>query len=249
MIYNYINFLKNESKYGNSEGGYLGHGYGGKYSKNGYGLYDFYKTTPFFDLTKLVTIINIEKDDNGNWIYISPTNKYFLSKENAPTISLINDKFADFVNNGHPITKYFETDSKNNITYVANFAVDIIAMKGKEVYLIERKDGRGWALPGGFIDAGETAEEAVLREFKEETEVDKDDIKGVKALDIVRTTDPREIYFYTYPYIMFMKDTTELGYADDAKDGKWIQIDDAIKMKLAFSHHNEILKTARTYFY
>tara|TARA_B110000046_G_scaffold117534_1_gene124436 strand:+ start:75 stop:806 length:732 start_codon:yes stop_codon:yes gene_type:complete len=38
-----------------------------------------------------------------------------------------------------------------------------------EVLLIERGDGGGWALPGGFVDAGEAMTDAMRRELKEET--------------------------------------------------------------------------------
>lgn len=52
--------------------------------------------------------------------------------------------------------------------------VDIIVeVEGKGIILIKRKKPPyGWALPGGFVDYGETLEEAAIREAKEETFLD-----------------------------------------------------------------------------
>ncbi len=48
--------------------------------------------------------------------------------------------------------------------------VDIIIEIGDRIVLIERKNlPYGWALPGGFVDYGESYETAALREAKEET--------------------------------------------------------------------------------
>ncbi|MFZ3072218.1 MAG: NUDIX hydrolase [Thermodesulfobacteriota bacterium] len=49
----------------------------------------------------------------------------------------------------------------------------IIEIKDKGIVLIKRKNPPyGWALPGGFMDYGETFEEAAIREAKEETSLD-----------------------------------------------------------------------------
>lgn len=56
--------------------------------------------------------------------------------------------------------------------------VDIIIEIEGQIVLIERKNPPyGWALPGGFVDYGESYETAALREAREETGLNVQELK------------------------------------------------------------------------
>ena len=51
--------------------------------------------------------------------------------------------------------------------------IEMIDQPGRPVVLIERKyPPPGWALPGGFVDLGESLQTAAVREAREETTLD-----------------------------------------------------------------------------
>ncbi|OGL59460.1 MAG: NUDIX hydrolase [Candidatus Tectomicrobia bacterium RIFCSPLOWO2_02_FULL_70_19] len=65
--------------------------------------------------------------------------------------------------------------------------VDLIIEMEGGVVLIERKNPPpGWALPGGFVDYGESLEQAAVREAKEETSLDVELVRQFHAY-----SDPR----------------------------------------------------------
>lgn len=110
--------------------------------------------------------------------------------------------------------------------------VDIIICMGDAVVLIERKnEPRGWALPGGFVDYGESFEAAALREAKEETGLDLESLRQFGAYsDPAR--DPRQ---HNVSVVFTAEGKGTLEGADDASRAALFPLD-ALPSPLCFDH-------------
>jgi len=110
--------------------------------------------------------------------------------------------------------------------------VDIIIEYGGGVVLIERKnEPQGWALPGGFVDYGETLESAAIREAEEETSLV---VKNLRLLGCYSdpSRDPRH---HTITTVFIAKGTGTPVAADDAKNLSIFSMDNLPK-ELCFDH-------------
>jgi len=119
--------------------------------------------------------------------------------------------------------------------------VDIIIEIKREdarpgIVLIRRKNPPyGWALPGGFVDYGESLEEAALREAKEETSLEVE-LKGQLHTYSDPARDPRQ---HTISTVFMAESEGEPKAQDDAAEiGVFTQ--EEIDFPLAFDHQ-EIL--------
>ncbi len=92
--------------------------------------------------------------------------------------------------------------------------VDIIIEVGNKIVLIERKNPPyGWALPGGFVEYGESYEEAAIREAKEETGLNVE-LLCQMHLYSEPIRDPR---FHTVSLVFIGKSEGKPKGGDDAK--------------------------------
>lgn len=108
----------------------------------------------------------------------------------------------------------------------------IIELPGDRIVLIKRKyPPLGTALPGGFVEWGETVEEAAVREAKEETGLD---IKLVKQLHVY--SDPkRDPRFHTISIVFVATAEGEPCGGDDAAEAFAVR-KDSLPKDLCFDH-------------
>jgi len=110
--------------------------------------------------------------------------------------------------------------------------VDIIIRLPHGIVLIERKNPPyGWALPGGFVDYGESLEAAAQREAREETGLELENLQQFRAY-----SDPdRDPRHHT---ISFVFTATGRGTPVASDDAKHLGVfpADRLPSPLAFDH-------------
>lgn len=116
-------------------------------------------------------------------------------------------------------------------------AVDAVIFFGDGIVLIQRKNPpfeRRYALPGGFVEVGETTEDAARREAKEETGLDIE-IVCLVGVYSAPNRDPRG---HVVSICYLARGDGELRSGSDARSAEVFRVDDL--PPLAFDHEKII---------
>lgn len=117
--------------------------------------------------------------------------------------------------------------------------VDVVVYEPeKGVVLIRRANPPyGWALPGGFVDYGETVERAAVREVQEETGLEVT-LTGLLGVYSDPSRDPRH-HTMSVVFTGAAADANLLNAGDDASDAAFFALDE-LPSPIAFDHSDII---------
>lgn len=110
----------------------------------------------------------------------------------------------------------------------------IIELEDRGIVLIKRKNPPyGWAIPGGFVDYGETIENAAVREALEETSLQ---VELLRQFHVYSSPD-RDPRFHTIATVFIARASGIPVAADDARE-VGIFNRERLPDEIAFDHRN-----------
>lgn len=169
---------------------------------------------------------------------------------------------AEYFESNNDITTYLKWYQHDVNRYAhPSVTVDLIALrfnketKKLQILLVKRKHWpyKGmWAMPGGFVDKNETINHAVIRETKEETNVDLTNEMIIRRPAVSKKDRDPRTWVITNPNIVLFRQNSKTNSVagDDAAETEWVNISfdhDRLQIdkQLAFDHYDIIERALR----
>lgn len=199
-------------------------------------------------LKKIFTKIRKEEIDT---VILNSSSFYLHDKKINKFAKIVAEEILGYLKTSSSLSKIFiYTDSEKELHIFENYfsrhisyikkktyrnpipTVDIIIKIDNSIVLIERKNPPfGWALPGGFIEYGESLEEAAKREAKEETGLEVKNLRQFYTFSEPER-DPR---YHTISTVFIAQGIGKPKAHTDAKNLKLFKLNE-LPEKMAFDH-------------
>ena len=131
---------------------------------------------------------------------------------------------------GYPIfTRLCMGKLNHKFVLLQDGAAGIIVNKKGEILLQKRADNDLWGLPGGCQELGESFEETIIREIKEETNLDVEE-KDLELIDLVsgksrmRKYPNGDVVINNTPLYYIKKYSGELKCSEESKEMKFFNL-------------------------
>ena len=120
-----------------------------------------------------------------------------------------------------------------------------ITIQGDEILLIEhtKKDKKYWLVPGGGVDWGESTEQALIREYKEETNLDIE-IKDFLFFSEAISPDKNKHVINLYFLVIVKNDSEPMKIGDESNlsDLRYVSKEEIKDIKLYPNIKEQLLK-------
>ena len=114
-----------------------------------------------------------------------------------------------------------------------SYRVGGILIRNNKILLT--KDANGYTIPGGHVEIGETSAEAVVREFKEESNLDVEIVQIISTYENFWKWKDIKCHQICFFYLLKMKDEKQepkINEDDLDKEFSWIDIEKLEKITL-----------------